>query len=172
MEKREMLHEGKAKRARATDEPARAAQHFRGDATAVNARQRGTIGAKGIVNGAISGVLLREFEADGIRAHLVQRRSDREMPAMRLDTVPVALIVGDIVAGGTAKRPVLGEGPNLPSPTGEPSDEGGALGDGIRPGTCRFRDAKTFEKPYTDRFRRDLGGVEEAYPEVYRRVVP
>jgi phosphoribosylaminoimidazole-succinocarboxamide synthase len=45
------------------------------------------------------------------------------------------------------------------------------LGDEICPDTCRFWDAKTREKLDKDRFRRDLGGVEEAYQEVYRRVV-
>ena len=45
------------------------------------------------------------------------------------------------------------------------------LGDEISPDTCRFWDAATREKLDKDRFRRDLGGVEEAYQEVYRRVV-
>ena len=45
------------------------------------------------------------------------------------------------------------------------------LGDEISPDTCRLWDAKTREKLDKDRFRRDLGGVEEAYQEVYRRLV-
>jgi phosphoribosylaminoimidazole-succinocarboxamide synthase len=45
------------------------------------------------------------------------------------------------------------------------------LGDEISPDTCRLWDAVTREKLDKDRFRRDLGGVEEAYQEVYRRVV-
>jgi phosphoribosylaminoimidazole-succinocarboxamide synthase len=45
------------------------------------------------------------------------------------------------------------------------------LGDEISPDTCRLWDMKTREKLDKDRFRRDLGGVEEAYQEVYRRVV-
>jgi phosphoribosylaminoimidazole-succinocarboxamide synthase len=45
------------------------------------------------------------------------------------------------------------------------------LGDEISPDTCRLWDADTNEKLDKDRFRRDLGGVEEAYQEVYRRVV-
>lgn len=44
------------------------------------------------------------------------------------------------------------------------------LGDEISPDTCRFWDADTREKLDKDRFRRDLGGVEEAYAEVLRRV--
>ena len=44
------------------------------------------------------------------------------------------------------------------------------LADEISPDTCRFWDAKTNEKLDKDRFRRDLGGVEEAYQEMMRRV--
>ena len=44
------------------------------------------------------------------------------------------------------------------------------LGDEISPDTCRFWDIKTKEKLDKDRFRRDLGKVEEAYIEVYTRL--
>ena len=44
------------------------------------------------------------------------------------------------------------------------------LGDEISPDNCRFWDKKTHEKLDKDRFRRDLGKVEEAYEEVYRRL--
>ena len=44
------------------------------------------------------------------------------------------------------------------------------LGDEISPDTCRFWDKDTHEKLDKDRFRRDLGKVEEAYLEVFRRV--
>src|SRR5439155_12028690 len=44
------------------------------------------------------------------------------------------------------------------------------LGDEICPDTCRFWDAATRKKLDKDRFRHDLGGVEEAYQEVHRRL--
>lgn len=44
------------------------------------------------------------------------------------------------------------------------------LGDEISPDTCRFWDKDTGEKLDKDRFRRDLGKVEEAYAEVYTRL--
>lgn len=50
------------------------------------------------------------------------------------------------------------------------ADEKVFLGDEISPDTCRFWDKETREKLDKDRFRRDLGKVEEAYEEVYRRV--
>lgn len=44
------------------------------------------------------------------------------------------------------------------------------LADEISPDTCRFWDSETHEKLDKDRFRRDLGHVEEAYEEIYRRI--
>lgn len=44
------------------------------------------------------------------------------------------------------------------------------LADEISPDTCRFWDKKTGEKLDKDRFRRDLGGVEDAYSEMMNRL--
>lgn len=44
------------------------------------------------------------------------------------------------------------------------------LSDEISPDTCRFWDSTTGEKLDKDRFRRDMGGVEEAYEEMMRRL--
>ncbi len=45
------------------------------------------------------------------------------------------------------------------------------LADEISPDTCRFWDATTHEKLDKDRFRRDMGGVEDAYREMMKRVL-
>lgn len=44
------------------------------------------------------------------------------------------------------------------------------LADEISPDTCRFWDLETNEKLDKDRFRRDLGNVEEAYQEIFKRL--
>ena len=44
------------------------------------------------------------------------------------------------------------------------------LADEISPDTSRLWDSETGEKLDKDRFRRDLGGVEEAYAEIMRRL--
>lgn len=44
------------------------------------------------------------------------------------------------------------------------------LSDEISPDSCRLWDIKTSEKMDKDRFRRDLGGIEDAYKEVARRL--
>ncbi len=53
---------------------------------------------------------------------------------------------------------------------GKLSDGTIVLADEISPDTCRLWDSKTGEKLDKDRFRRDLGGVEEAYAEVMKRL--
>ena len=45
------------------------------------------------------------------------------------------------------------------------------LADEISPDTCRLWDSETGKKLDKDRFRRDLGGVEEAYAEIMRRLL-
>ena len=54
---------------------------------------------------------------------------------------------------------------------GRLSDGTIVLADEISPDTCRLWDDKTHEKLDKDRFRRDLGGVEDAYQEVMRRLM-
>ncbi|MDR0671410.1 MAG: phosphoribosylaminoimidazolesuccinocarboxamide synthase, partial [Oscillospiraceae bacterium] len=46
-----------------------------------------------------------------------------------------------------------------------------ALADEISPDTCRFWDTATGEKLDKDRFRRDLGGEQDAYREILRRLL-
>ena len=53
---------------------------------------------------------------------------------------------------------------------GKTNDGQIVLADEISPDTCRFWDVNTGEKLDKDRFRRDLGGIEEAYEEMLKRV--
>lgn len=61
----------------------------------------------------------------------------------------------------------------IPHPNPSPKGERGSiiLADEISPDTMRLWEVGTGEKMDKDRFRRDLGGVEEAYQEVLRRVL-
>ena len=53
---------------------------------------------------------------------------------------------------------------------GKLSDGTIVLADEISPDTCRLWDSNTGEKLDKDRFRRDLGGVEDAYTEIMKRL--
>ncbi len=54
---------------------------------------------------------------------------------------------------------------------GKTADGTVVLADEISPDTCRLWDKDTKEKLDKDRFRRDMGGVEEAYQEMFRRLL-
>ena len=54
---------------------------------------------------------------------------------------------------------------------GKVSDGTIVLADEISPDTCRLWDSKTHEKLDKDRFRRDMGGVEDAYAEIMKRLL-
>ncbi len=231
-EKLEMFYEGKAKKLYATSDPDLVIAYFKDDATAFNAKKRGTIEDKGIVNNRMSELFFNLLERAGVATHFVRRLNDREMLCKRLTIIPVEVVVRNLVAGSMAKRLGRAEGEPLPYPIieyyykSDPLDDpliiadhavafGWAtpdelrqinelalrvndvlrnfldrrniilvdfklefgrfhgrvlLGDEICPDTCRFWDKDTHEKLDKDRFRRDLGGVEDAYHEMLRRV--
>src|SRR5438876_371810 len=110
MDRGELLYEGKAKQLYATPDPDLLIQHFKDDATAFNAKKRGTILDK-------RDIVLVDMKLEFGRHH------------------------GKIL-----------------------------LADEICPDTCRLWDKGTGEKLDKDRFRRDLGGVEDAYQEAARRI--
>lgn len=80
----------------------------------------------------------------------------------------LALRVNEVLSAFFAERKVILVDYKLEF--GMDSEGNIILGDEISPDTCRFWDAETREKLDKDRFRRDLGGVEEAYEEMLNRV--
>jgi phosphoribosylaminoimidazole-succinocarboxamide synthase len=232
LQKLEMFYEGKAKKLYTTSDPDLVVAYFKDDATAFNAKKRGTIEDKGVVNNRMSELFFGLLEYNGVKTHFVRRLNDREMLCKRLQIVPAETVVRNIVAGSMAKRLGLEEGSELRFPIVEyyyksdplddpliyPEhailfdwateselqtirdlalkvngvlrrflDERGIilvdfklefgrhkgeilLGDEICPDTCRFWDKASRKKLDKDRFRRDLGEVEEAYHEMLRRV--
>ena len=233
MNKTTQLYEGKAKKVFLTEDSAMVIQEFKDDATAFNNKKKGTIADKGVVNNAISCKLFTLLEKEGIRTHLVEKLSERDMLCRHLDIIKVEVVVRNIAAGSLVKRYGFAEGTVLEKPIVElylkdddlddplmneshavalgvaTLDELAVLksraeavnavlkkffaerklklvdfklefgrhngeillGDEISPDTCRFWDLETNEKMDKDRFRFDLGGVEDAYSEVQRRVL-
>ncbi len=236
MAKRRQIYEGKAKVIFEGPEPGTVVQYFKDDATAFNAKKKGTITGKGVLNNRISEYLMVRLSEVGIPTHFVRRLNMREQLVREVEIIPVEVVVRNIVAGSLAKRFDMPEGTPLPRSIVEyyyKSDElddpmiseehitafgwaspadldeimamslrindfltGLFLGIGIRlvdfklefgrlweddqmriiladeisPDNCRLWDMKTNEKMDKDRFRRDLGNIEQAYQEVARRL--
>jgi phosphoribosylaminoimidazole-succinocarboxamide synthase len=236
MARRRRIYEGKAKVLFEGPEPGTIVQYFKDDATAFNAKKKGVITGKGVLNNRISEYLMMRLGEVGIPTHFVRRLNMREQLVREVEIIPIEVVVRNIAAGSISKRLGLEEGTPLPRSIVEfylKSDElddpmvseehitafgwadprdmddimalalrindflsGLFLGIGIRlvdfklefgrlwtddqmrivladeitPDSCRLWDIETQEKLDKDRFRRDLGGVAEAYQEVARRL--
>ena len=193
MEKREQLYEGKAKKVYATDDENLVIVSYKDDATAFDGLKKGTITGKGVVNNKMSNRIMQLLEKNGVPTHFVQELSDRDTLVKKVKIVPLEVIIRNISAGlGVAtweeidtikamafkinsvmKEFFLSIGVKLVDfklEFGKTADGEIVLADEISPDTCRFWDAKTNEKLDKDRFRRDLGNVEDAYAEMMRRV--
>ncbi len=231
-QKGEKLYEGKAKIVYATGDPSLVIQYFKDDASAFNAKKKGTIAQKGVMNNFIASKIFEFLTEHGIKTHYVEKLSDREMLIKKVGIIPVEVVVRNRVAGSLAKRMGMPEGTDLKRSILEfyykddelddpminsdhirafslATDEemqlireqamkinsllyemfkktgvelidfklefgraGGGLllADEISPDTCRLWDAKTGEKLDKDRFRFDLGKVEESYKEIVKRM--
>jgi phosphoribosylaminoimidazole-succinocarboxamide synthase len=118
-EKTEMFYEGKAKKLYSTTDPDLVIQYFKDDATAFNAKKRGTIEEKGTINNRMSELFFMLLEHNGVPTHFVKRLNDREMLCKRLQIIPVETVVRNIVAGSMAKRLGREEGETLKRPVVE-----------------------------------------------------
>jgi phosphoribosylaminoimidazole-succinocarboxamide synthase len=234
--RRRQIYEGKAKVLFEGPEPGTIVQYFKDDATAFNAKKRGIITGKGVINNRISEYLMNRLNNIGVPTHFVRRLNMREQLVKEVEIIPVEVVVRNIAAGSISKRLAIAEGTPLPRSIVEyyyKSDElddpmvaeehitafgwatpqeldemmslalrvndflsGLFLGVGLKlvdfklefgrlwedeemrivvadeisPDSCRLWDVKTNEKLDKDRFRCDLGNVEEAYQEVARRL--
>ena len=129
MKKGNAIYEGKAKILYTVDDPDLIIQFFKDDATAFNAQKRGTIGDKGVMNNAISEVLFKILEAEGVPTHFVRRLSDREMLVRRMEMILIETVMRNVVAGSLAKRFGLAEGASLSRPVLEYYYKSDPLGD-------------------------------------------
>jgi phosphoribosylaminoimidazole-succinocarboxamide synthase len=125
----EMFYEGKAKKLYATADPDLVIAYFKDDATAFNAKKRGTIDDKGVMNNRMSELFFTLLERNGIPTHFVRRLNDREMLCRRLRIIPAETVVRNIVAGSMAKRLGREEGEKLKHPIVEYYYKSDALDD-------------------------------------------
>lgn len=231
-EKKEKIYEGKAKILYTTDNPDQLIQYFKDDATAFNAKKKGTVNEKGVMNNKISTKIFEFLASEGIPTHFVESLNEREMLVKKVDIVQIEFIIRNRAAGSLCRMYGLEEGRELANTILEFSYKNDDLGDPlineyhalalglateeeivqikeytfrinelmkkffanlklelidfklefgrcngqiiladeISPDTCRIWEIGTGKKFDKDRFRHDLGNIEEAYREVLDRV--
>lgn len=123
------IYEGKAKQLFEGPEPGTLIQHFKDDATAFNAKKKGTITGKGIINNKISEFLMSRLNDMGIPTHFIRGINMREQLVRAVDIVPVEVIVRNYAAGSFAERFGAFEGESLGSPLMEFCLKDDRLGD-------------------------------------------
>src|ERR687885_128173 len=197
MSRRRRIYEGKAKVLYEGPEPGTLIQHFKDDATAFNAKKHEVIDGKGVLNNRISEFVFQHLNDIGVPTHFIRRLNMREQLIREVEIIPLEVVVRNVAAGSLSQRLGLEEGTQLPrsiiefyyknDQLGDPMvseehitafgwaspqeiDDVIVLADEISPDSCRLWDLKTDEKLDKDRFRRDLGGLIEAYTEVARRL--
>lgn len=123
------LYEGKAKKLFEGPEPGTLIQHFKDDATAFNAKKKGVIQGKGIINNKISEFLMSRLNDMGIPTHFIRGINMREQLVRAVEIVPLEIIIRNYAAGSFAERFGAFEGEALGSPLMEFCLKDDRLGD-------------------------------------------
>ncbi|MSP51820.1 MAG: phosphoribosylaminoimidazolesuccinocarboxamide synthase [Alphaproteobacteria bacterium] len=114
MARRRQLYEGKAKVLFEGPEAGTVVCYFKDDATAFNAKKKGTIEGKGVLNNRISEFLMTKLGEIGIPTHFVRRLNMREQLLKEVEIIKVEVVVRNVVAGSLAQRLGMAEGSPLP----------------------------------------------------------
>ncbi len=232
MKKKELLHEGKAKRVFRTDDPHCLLMEFKDDISAFDGEKKSRFKGKGEFNNRISTYLFEYLEGYDVPTHFIQSVSATEMLVKNLEMIPIEVVIRNISTGSLVKRYGWEDGVKLSYPVMElflkddarhdpminethayafglstPEqmrtiqritskvnailkslfDRRGLvlvdfklefgkfdgeifLGDEISGDSCRIWDKKTGKKLDKDRFRHDMGEVEDAYEELMIRI--
>ena len=124
-----LLYEGKAKIIYTTDEPEILLAYFKDDATAFNAQKRGSIAGKGEINCTISQILFEYLERQGIATHFIDTLSPNQMRVMKVQILPLEVVVRNIAAGSLCQQTGLIVGTVLKQPLVDFYYKNDALGD-------------------------------------------
>jgi phosphoribosylaminoimidazole-succinocarboxamide synthase len=116
IQKGELLHEGKAKKVFATNNPDLVIQEFKDSATAFDGIKKDTIASKGLVNNAVSCVMFNLLESKGIKTHLVEKLNDRDMLVKKLQILMVEVVIRNVATGSLVKRLGFEDGKKLDPP--------------------------------------------------------
>ena len=114
MTRRRQIYEGKAKVLFEGPEPGTLIAYYKDDATAFNAKKKGIISGKGVLNNRISEYLMIKLAEMGVPTHFVRRLNMREQLVREVEIIPIEVVVRNIAAGSISKRLGIEEGEKLP----------------------------------------------------------
>ena len=104
MQRRTQLYEGKAKVIFEGPEPDTVVAYFKDDSAGLNGETPSPITGKGIVNNAISDLIMTRLSEIGVPTHLIKRLNMREQLLHKVEIIPIEVVVRNVVAGTLAER--------------------------------------------------------------------
>lgn len=110
MEKTMMIHNGVSKKVYATDEPDKVIIQYTDFITAYYKIKKAIIRDKGLYCNAISSEIFKVLAAAGVPVHFIEKISDTEQVCRRVDSIPMEVIVRNVIAGSMAHRLGIEEG--------------------------------------------------------------
>lgn len=110
MEKIQMIHNGVSKKVYLTDEPDKVIIQYTDVITAYYKIKKAVIKDKGMYCNAISSEIFRMLAAAGVPVHFIGKISDTEQVCRRVDSIPMEVIVRNVIAGSMAHRLGMEEG--------------------------------------------------------------
>lgn len=116
MKKIEIIHDGVSKKVYAADEPDKVIIQYTDAITAYYKIKRALIKDKGLYCNAVSSMVFTVLKNAGVPMHFIERLSDTEQLCRRVDSIPMEVIVRNVVAGSMAKRLGMDEGIVLKEP--------------------------------------------------------
>ena len=124
-----LLYEGKAKQILEAENPDQVIIRYKDDATAGNGAKKGTISNKGILNNEITTRIYEYLKTKGIPTHHLKTLNERDQLCIKLDIIPLEVIIRNRFAGSIAKRLGVEEGRTSPVTIKEICYKCDALGD-------------------------------------------
>jgi phosphoribosylaminoimidazole-succinocarboxamide synthase len=119
LEKKDLLHEGKAKRVYLTDDSHYLLLEFKDDITAFDGGKKASFARKGEFNCQTSAYLFEYLESYHIPTHFVQAVSNNEMLVKKLQMIPIEVVMRNIASGSLVKRYGVEDGITLKYPVFE-----------------------------------------------------
>ena len=124
-----ILYEGKSKIiCHGTDEHSYIIR-YKDTATALNGEKKAELSGKGRLNCAISNIIYRYLESNGIKTHLLEVLGDTVVLVKKAEIIMVEVIVRNVAAGGFSKKYGVAEGTELKNVVVEFSYKSDELGD-------------------------------------------
>ena len=113
MQRRTQLYEGKAKVIFEGPEPGTVVAHFKDDSADLTGGKPSVVTGKGVINNAISDLIMTRLSEIGVPTHLIKRLNMREQLLHKVEIIPIEVVVRNVVAGSLAKRFGMEEGAPL-----------------------------------------------------------